>query len=464
MITAYKTTHDIDNRLITVPALAKKILVEGDANSTIITFRIPRYADGVDLSTKEIFVCFQTKDNTTGRTPCKNISFSNAALTFQWTVPPEAAAIPGSLTYHIDFDTVEDDICVYRLKTLDQTMTVTDSFEVLDNAKASDYLAEKLFLQGNIDRISHSDLSGHGYPYRVNEKTIEMNSSSTVAVVHDNMSRLLQFRLKRFYDGVDRKDMTFCFPYINANGDGDISSACNIFHTDDEIFVGWALDSKVTNTAGMVTFKLGALGYLEDGSFYVWYTDDAEFEVHPAIDVCTLLDEPDFSWYESWAVEADHVIKTASQYCSQTKDYYHMIQSADTAIASQISQINTYLTQIKNYADSLPTIVPAAISDFSKITCSRSNIDDSGNYLNLRYTRQDGTLYLTSELIGDSTIGNYTGRKETRYDTDGVTVLSTTQFPLNYDSAGNLSDGLGSMNQLLYHNLIGKEASYVNKE
>lgn len=49
---------DRDSREILIPAGQRFLAVGGDANSEVITFKVPRYADGVDLSTKSAGVHF----------------------------------------------------------------------------------------------------------------------------------------------------------------------------------------------------------------------------------------------------------------------------------------------------------------------------------------------------------------------------------------------------------------------
>lgn len=415
MITLNQTTYSIDERYISVPVSSSSHkLIEGDANSTIVKFRIQRYASGVDLSTKDIYVCYQTDDKTTGRTLCNQAEKNNKILTFTWTVPPEATHVPGTLIYHIDFDTIEDNVCTYRLKTMDSTLKVTESFDVLSNSIASDYVAEKLFLLENPNRVYHDELVGCGYTYKVTDKTIEFNANNRiVAIVNDNMSCLLQFRLPRFYDGVDRKDMTFCFTYINANGDGDISCGCNISYTNTEIFVGWALDSKVTNTHGDVRFKIGVLGHLSNEDFYVWYTDEAKFQVKNTINVCTLLDEPDFDWYYSWQVEADNILKQASNLCNQVKEYYNTIQTNKEDFADYVNAAQKSAEAAANLAE-----------DFSSITCSRLNMDTDKIFQRLLYKRKDDSNYMESLLIAtEGSEYNYDSVRTTYYNTKKCRVI-----------------------------------------
>lgn len=444
MITLTPGTQDIVNRHIHVPVSASVTIIQGDANSSKITFCIQRYISGSDLSTKEIYVCYKRPDKTTGRTRCTNIQKNNKTVTFQWTVPPEAASIPGTLLYHIDFDTVLDGLCTYRLKTRDQAMTITESFQVLNDAIASDYVAERLFLQENPNRVYHNDLTGYGHTYRVTERTIEFNpDNKIVAIVRDNMSCLLQFRLKRFYDGVDRKDMTFCFPYVNANDDGDIACGCNISYTDSEIFVGWALDSKVTSMPGNVTFKIGVLGYLENGDLYVWYTDDAAFYVKNTIDVCTLLDEPDFSWYNSWAIEADNILKKSSDLYNQIKEYYDTINKNK-------EDFTDYVESAKQSA-----ITAASLAeDFSSMTVSRSNMDSGHIFQRLTYYRKDGTKYMESLLVAQEDMEHDYGAAEITYFDDKNVETSSLTIPIVRDENGIITGGIGILNQLQLHGLL----------
>ena len=63
--------------------------VVGEMNSSVITFKMNRYYDGVDLSQKDILIMYK---NTNGvyKDKAVNIQYSTDGLKFSWIVPNDA--------------------------------------------------------------------------------------------------------------------------------------------------------------------------------------------------------------------------------------------------------------------------------------------------------------------------------------------------------------------------------------
>jgi hypothetical protein len=85
----------------------------------------------------------------------------------------------------------------------------------------------------------------------------------------------------------------------------------------------------------------------------------------------------------------------------------------------------------------LPTNFAKAqsLNDAETYTTVESAFDSNGVCTEIDHKRADGTLILKSILSG-GTSPQYTTRTETRYDTDGITVLKTTVYTQQYNSDG----------------------------
>lgn len=112
-------TVDRNKRLISVPSTQDMLAVNFDENSEIITFKFPRYADGVDLSTKEIYVNYERSDKTRNKALCTLTDTSDSYVVFTWVVSAYATQVEGTLNFNIEFRSVD-----YRWQTQPTSLLV----------------------------------------------------------------------------------------------------------------------------------------------------------------------------------------------------------------------------------------------------------------------------------------------------------------------------------------------------
>lgn len=131
-------TVDRNKRLISVPSTQDMLAVNFDENSEIITFKFPRYADGVDLSTKEIYVNYERSDRTRNKALCTLTDVSDSYVIFTWIVSAYATQVEGALSFNVEFSsegyrwqTQPTTLVVYHSVIYDGT-TIPDQPELLD--------------------------------------------------------------------------------------------------------------------------------------------------------------------------------------------------------------------------------------------------------------------------------------------------------------------------------------------
>ena len=81
---------DIDPLEKRISVLKKQTLIAGENNSQYIAFKIPRYVDGIDLSTKNIQVLYIAPGGHSDINKVINVQRSDEDLLFGWVVPGEA--------------------------------------------------------------------------------------------------------------------------------------------------------------------------------------------------------------------------------------------------------------------------------------------------------------------------------------------------------------------------------------
>ena len=77
--------------------------VRGDAQSNLLTFKVPRMFDGVDLSTKTAAIRYQNAAGTTSRSYGLNKQADETHVTFGWLLSSNVAAQDGTVKYQLEF-------------------------------------------------------------------------------------------------------------------------------------------------------------------------------------------------------------------------------------------------------------------------------------------------------------------------------------------------------------------------
>lgn len=115
---------DVDLKTKEVQKIIEQPLLAGEMNSQCIGFRIPRYCDGVDLSTKDIHIIYIGPTQYRDISAVINVERNDEYVRFIWVVPAGALLDAGDLMCVLEF-TSED----YVLKTKSITIKVEDTMQ-----------------------------------------------------------------------------------------------------------------------------------------------------------------------------------------------------------------------------------------------------------------------------------------------------------------------------------------------
>ena len=103
---------EVDKDTKQLQVITNQVLVSGENKSQFIRFQMPRYYDGIDLSTKNIQIIYITESGFSDINAAICVERNNENLRFGWLVPAAASYDVGVLSFSIEF--VGDD---YVLKT-----------------------------------------------------------------------------------------------------------------------------------------------------------------------------------------------------------------------------------------------------------------------------------------------------------------------------------------------------------
>ena len=102
---------DEDLRTIHTPFRGNIIGVQGDNNVNHINFKMPRYYNGIDLSTFTIKINYKNTLDTINSYFVDNLMFGTDTMTFSWLVSKEVTVSAGTVTFVVKlFTTLNDEI------------------------------------------------------------------------------------------------------------------------------------------------------------------------------------------------------------------------------------------------------------------------------------------------------------------------------------------------------------------
>lgn len=301
---------EVNNRTIAVPPEITDIVVQGDTNSRTVSFKMPRYFDGVDLSQKYICINFKTSNGTSNYKDATNIKTnSDNAINFDWIISGDSTKDSGSLSFSVECYGVDSqNNKIYRWQTKPSIINVSPTIQPLNDAVSKDYTLEQEFVSNYDNSTTMDDMTDSDAPIQIVGRDIIMPSIHDITVSQDSNSQIITFTISRFFDGMDLSSKIISIKYINAANMGDRTHIVNRVVSDTEISFGWILDGGVTYKSGTVKFAVEFLGYNEKNEFYSWSTLPAQFSVSQGLDVDSIIEPPSPSWLQNWTVESQALL------------------------------------------------------------------------------------------------------------------------------------------------------------
>ena len=97
-------------RKITIPDELKNIAVEGDHLSETIFFRIPRYFDGDDLSSRNCKIRYVNAGSEYGESEICDMEIFDDFIKFGWSIENRVTRYRGVINFTVQFETIENGI------------------------------------------------------------------------------------------------------------------------------------------------------------------------------------------------------------------------------------------------------------------------------------------------------------------------------------------------------------------
>lgn len=120
---------DIENRIIVMPAL-EDIAVTQDSRSKLLTFKMQRYIDNVDLSEKTACIKFKLLDGTGDRAFVCNKIINDTHIKFDWLLDSKVTSLVGKVEFAIEFIGYNELDEFYCYNTLPSYIFISEGLDV----------------------------------------------------------------------------------------------------------------------------------------------------------------------------------------------------------------------------------------------------------------------------------------------------------------------------------------------
>lgn len=150
------STATISEKIVDVSNIGTFVM--GEHNSSMITFQIDRYYDGVDLSDKKIKIVYKNSNGIyeSDDTEICNVKYSQKSLRFSWIVSSNVTQTSKFVAY-VCF--VSDD---YLMKTENFTVQVKSSFDPSTSEPSANWF---ITLEGKLEKIEKDIADNHVYDW-----------------------------------------------------------------------------------------------------------------------------------------------------------------------------------------------------------------------------------------------------------------------------------------------------------
>lgn len=150
------STATISEKVVDVSNIGTFVM--GEHNSSMITFQIDRYYDGVDLSDKKIKIVYKNSNGIYKSDDAEicNVKYSQKSLRFSWVVSNNVTQTTKFIAY-ICF--ISED---YLLKTENFTVQVKSSFDPSTSEPSANWFVT---IEGKLEKIEKDILDNHVYDW-----------------------------------------------------------------------------------------------------------------------------------------------------------------------------------------------------------------------------------------------------------------------------------------------------------
>lgn len=432
----------ITNRDINIPLDLEDIVVQGDVNSRIIIFTLPRYFDNVDLSKKTLKIHFIFKDKTQGYDNLTNIIVDESLdiFTCQWKMSKEATIKNGELNFLIEASEQDsENRDIYRWQTKPATITIETGISGVSYISYTPDKYLRNFIKAN-KNFKLEGISDTGTPILISNRNIMIDDLTNIVVSKDTNSQILSFTIPRFFDGVDLSKKLISIKFLNSSKKGDRSAAVNIETTEDTLTFGWLIEMSATIVSGKLSF---AIEFLEidsnDNLIYCWQTLPASLNIEKGLDVDSFVDPMNPSYIQSYINQFNSILNEVKEAALPVDELIN------TIIPEAREELTTLMQTATNAATNADTAANNAVT--SATNAGKSETAAKISEIN---AKDSETKAKTSETNAKTSETN-SKTSETKANNSATSASTSATNAKNSENAAkesetNISNSLNSFN------------------
>ncbi len=403
---------------------SSQINITQEENSQFIPFEMPRYYDGFDLMTTELWFHYTTSDGYTGDTRAVNVSYDTSSIRFGWLVEGNTTHISGRLEFEIHAIGANSrgNTYVWKSRTFDKMCVLKSLPEskqiVLDDSWVQELVtrvAENVATKIGELQVEEQVAAAESAASRAEEAAAVAEGAVTDALVNYYTKDEVDTSINNArIDLTGYATETYVQEQIEAIPEVDLSQ--HALKTDIPTTV-----SSFTNDAGYLTEHQSLEGYA---------TEAFVQEEIGKIDVSEQIGD--------FGTNEDGSVKTVKQYVDESVSAidvsdqlqeYEKTESVDTKIASVESKISSLSTKVSANETSISGLTDNATALSKKITELESEVSELGEQAGYEYYATYGTA--TLEATGEETENVFT-----LYEVDGSAESIKSQFVITGGSGG----------------------------
>lgn len=208
----------------------------------------------------------------------------------------------------------------------------------MDTTKLDDLLNEAEAQEGNqiewtLDQkydVKNFYVDEHGI-VDIKNKTIG-DMSKHISVKGESYSQYIEFKISRFYDGIDLTNMLLAIYYDVPSVGSDESKPINVYYNETEMKFGWAIPVEVVQTNLTIDLCVYARGKLSDGNNYILKTKTATYQINDGLELGSGVIQPTNNWYTNFVFEMDSKVKYATDAANSALNSYNVVKEAETVV------------------------------------------------------------------------------------------------------------------------------------
>ena len=208
-------------------------------------------------------------------------------------------------------------------------MDTTKLDDLLNEAEAQEENQIKWTLDQKYD-VKNFYVDEHG-TVEIKNKTIE-DMSKHISVKGESYSQYIEFKMNRFYDGIDLTNMLLAIYYDVPNVGSDESKPINVYYNETEIKFGWAIPLEVAQTNLIIDLCVYARGKLSDGNNYILKTKTAKYLINDGLELGSGVIQPTENWYTNFVFEMDSKVQIATDAANSALNSYNASKQAETIV------------------------------------------------------------------------------------------------------------------------------------